>query len=102
MGADNRVVLFALSTCPACRKAKTLLENKGVDYLCVELDTVDLDSRGKLLEKVRKYNARETFPTMVLEGGKRVVVGFSEEEIIDALKDCGILMARGTESRPIQ
>jgi len=92
MGTDKKVVLFALSTCPACKKTKALLENKGVEYLCVELDTVDLDSRGKLLEKVRQYNSRETFPTIVVEGGKRVVVGFSEEEIVDALKECGLLI----------
>lgn len=91
MAEGHKVVLFALSTCPACKKTKALLEKEGVEYLCVELDTVDVESREKLLEKVRQYNPRETFPTMVIHGGQEVVVGFSEEEIMHALKECGVV-----------
>lgn len=81
MADDNQTVLFALSTCGACRKTKALLNECGVDYLLVEVDTVDKESREKLLEKVRQYNSRETFPTLVIQGGKKVIVGFDEQNI---------------------
>jgi glutaredoxin-like protein NrdH len=83
---DNpKIVLFALSTCNACRKTKDLLNRLGVDYIGADLDTVDIDSRNGLLEKVRRYNPRETFPTLVVDGGEKVVIGYNEEEIKEAL-----------------
>ncbi|RMG70005.1 MAG: glutaredoxin family protein [Nitrospirae bacterium] len=81
MADEKKVVLFALSTCPACKKTKALLKELGVDAVVVDLDTVDRESRDKLLEEVRKFNPRETFPTLVINGGEKVVVGFSESEI---------------------
>lgn len=79
MADDKQTVLFALSTCPACRKTKSLLDKNNIKYLLVELDLVDLDSRDKLLEQVRRYNDRETFPTLVVRGGERVIIGFDEQ-----------------------
>jgi glutaredoxin-like protein NrdH len=91
MNGEKKIVLFALSTCGACRKTKLLLDKNGIEYLCVELDTVNRESRDKLLEKVKQYNPRETFPTIVIDGGKKVVIGYAEEEILSALKACGLL-----------
>ncbi len=81
MAEEKKVVLFALSTCPACKKTKTLLKELGVDALVVDLDLVDRDSREKLLLEVRRFNPRETFPTLVINRGEKVIVGFSDEEI---------------------
>ena len=85
MDLERKVVLFALSTCSACRKTREFLDRNSVEYLCVYLDTVDLESRDQLLEKVREYNPRETFPTLVIDGGNKVVIGFGEDEIRSAL-----------------
>ncbi|RMG69948.1 MAG: glutaredoxin family protein [Nitrospirae bacterium] len=85
MADEKKVVLFALSTCPACKKTKALLNELGVEAVVVDLDTVDRESRDKLLEEVRKFNPRETFPTLVINKGEKVVVGYSDEEIREAL-----------------
>ncbi len=89
---SNRIVLFALSTCPACKKTKRLLKEKGVDHISVDLDTVDIDSRERLLDSMREYNPKETFPTMVIDKGDEVLIGFSEDEILDTLKRRGIIV----------
>lgn len=85
MNEDKKVVLFSLSTCNACKKMKALLNGSNIEYVFADLDTLDIESRNKLLEKMRKYNSRETFPTLVIDGGAKVVVGYSEEEIKEAL-----------------
>ncbi len=85
MSEERKVVLFALSTCPACKKTKALLKELGVDAVVVDLDTIDRETREKLLVEVRKHNPRETFPTLVINGGEKVIVGYGEEEIRSAL-----------------
>ncbi len=83
--SEKKIVLFALSTCPACKKTKKLMQEMGVEAVIIDLDTIDRDSRNKLLDEMRKYNPKETFPTLVVDGGKKVVVGYGEEEIREAL-----------------
>ncbi|MBF0539017.1 MAG: glutaredoxin family protein [Nitrospirae bacterium] len=88
---EKQIVLFSLSTCPVCKKTKMFLDKKKVEYVLVELDLVDLDSRDKLLAEVRKFNPRETFPTLVISSdrslqsqgkGEKVIVGYNEPELI--------------------
>jgi len=79
------VVLFALSTCPACKKTKRLLKELNIDAIIVDLDLVDIDSRDRLLKELRRFNPQETFPTLVINKGERVIVGYSEEELREAL-----------------
>ncbi|MBF0606914.1 MAG: glutaredoxin family protein [Candidatus Magnetobacterium sp. LHC-1] len=77
----RNIVLFALSTCPACKKTRDLLDTNKIEYVLVELDLVDLDSRDKLLGEVRRFNPRETFPTLVINKGEKVIVGYDESEL---------------------
>ena len=79
---EKKTVLFALSTCPSCKKTKELLTSNNIEFILVELDTLDIESRDKLLVDVRKYNPRETFPTLVVDGGKTVIVGYNEPALI--------------------
>ncbi|MCG6550746.1 MAG: glutaredoxin family protein [Candidatus Magnetominusculus sp. LBB02] len=77
----KKTVLFALSTCPSCKKTKELLTKNNIEFVLAELDTLDIESRDRLLEEVKKYNPRETFPTIVVDGGRTVIVGFNEAAI---------------------
>ncbi|MBF0317175.1 MAG: glutaredoxin [Nitrospirae bacterium] len=78
---ERNIILFALSTCPACKKTKDLLDKSNIEYVLVELDLVDRDSRDKLLGEVRRFNTRETFPTLVINKGERVIVGYDESAL---------------------
>ncbi|NOY64040.1 MAG: glutaredoxin family protein [Nitrospirae bacterium] len=83
--SEKKIVLFALSTCPACKKTKKLMQEMGVEAVIIDLDTIDRDSRDKLLNEMRKYNPKETFPTLVIKGGQKVIIGYGEDEIREAL-----------------
>ncbi|MBF0554678.1 MAG: glutaredoxin family protein [Nitrospirae bacterium] len=79
--SEKRTVLFALSTCSSCKKTKELLTKNNIEFILVELDTLDIESRDKLLLEVKKYNPRESFPTIVVDGGRTVIVGYNDTAI---------------------
>ncbi len=85
MSDERKIVLFALTTCNACKKTNKLLDSHHIDYLCVDMDTVDRKSREDLLIKMRPYNPRETVPTLVINSGEKVVVGYGEDNLKEAL-----------------
>jgi glutaredoxin-like protein NrdH len=77
------VMLYALSTCGWCRKTKNLLDDLGVEYDYVYVDQLDGESKREALDRVRQWNPRTSFPTMVIDG--QAVIGYQDESIREKL-----------------
>lgn len=85
-GEDKgKIILYALSTCVWCKKTKNLLKKLDVDFSFIYVDKLDGEDKEKIMEEVKKYNPRTSFPTVVLNDEK-VITGFKENEIIEALE----------------
>lgn len=78
------VMLYALSTCGWCRKARELLGELGVEYDYLYVDLLKGQEREEAIKAVTKLNPQCSFPTMVANG--KCIVGFREDEIREALK----------------
>ena len=81
----NRVKVYALSTCIHCKNTKEFLKECGVDFDCVDVDTLSGEEREKIINEVKKINPELTFPTVVI--GNKIVVGFKKEQLKDALEE---------------
>lgn len=81
---EDKVVLYALSTCSWCRKTRTLLEELNVEYDYVYVDLLEGDERNKIVEQVKKWNAQLSFPTLVINDDK-TIIGFDEDGIREVL-----------------
>lgn len=80
---QRKVFLYALSTCGHCRNTKRLLDEHGVKYEFVDVDLLPREELKKVLEDVRKVNPQTSFPTILI--GDKVIVGYREAEILEAL-----------------
>jgi len=76
---EHDLVLYALSTCGWCRKARTFLDENDLAYRYVYLDLLEGDEQKDVLETASKYNPKRTFPTLVIDEDDRIV-GFTDEE----------------------
>ena len=81
----GKVTLFALSTCGWCAKTKELLRELGVDHFYVFVDLLPPEELEEAIREVEKFNPAGSFPTLVINEGTRVIVGFREQEIREAL-----------------
>jgi glutaredoxin-like protein NrdH len=79
------IKIYALSTCPWCRKTKQLFNDLGVAYCFTDVDLITGDEKQKTIEEVRKHNPSVSFPTIVINN--KTIVGFKENEIKEALKE---------------
>ena len=80
---EHNVKIFSLSTCSHCKSTKQLLSDCTVKYEFVDVDLLEGEERKVILEDVRKFNPKCSFPTIII--GNKVIVGFKEEEIKEAL-----------------
>jgi glutaredoxin-like protein NrdH len=78
------VKIYTLSTCSHCKAAKKLLNDHNVSYDCTDVDLLDTMNRVAILEEVKRYNPKCTFPTIIIGEGT-VIIGFREKEIKEAL-----------------
>jgi glutaredoxin-like protein NrdH len=79
----GKVTLYALSTCVWCRKTRQLLDQLGVSYDYEYVDLLEGSERDAAIDAVRRWNPRGSFPTVIVNG--RAIIGFSENEIREAL-----------------
>jgi glutaredoxin len=81
--ADKPVMIYTLSTCSHCKSTKKLLDECTIQYDFVDVDLLEGDERKAILEDIKKINPRCSFPTILI--GDKVIVGFKEKEIKEAL-----------------
>ncbi len=79
----GRIKVYALSTCPYCRRTKKFLEEQGVDFESVDVDLLEGDQQDKVLDEVEKLTGRQSFPVVVTPAG--VIVGHDEAKLRRAL-----------------
>ncbi len=80
---ENPVMLYTLSTCSHCKATKEFLNDCSVKYDFEDVDLLEGEERKAILEDVRKWNPKCSFPTIVI--GDKVIAGFREDEIKEAL-----------------
>ncbi|MBU7018547.1 MAG: glutaredoxin family protein [Theionarchaea archaeon] len=78
------VMLYALSTCAWCKKTKALLNSMNVEYSYIDVDLLKGEERDKVIEDLKKWNPRCSFPTLVINNDTSVV-GYKEDEIREVL-----------------
>jgi glutaredoxin-like protein NrdH len=83
--SKGKVTLFALSTCGWCAKTKALLKELGVDHYYVFVDLLPQEDLEDVIKEVEKFNPHGSFPTLVINDGTHVIIGFREQEIREAL-----------------
>ncbi|WP_018963605.1 glutaredoxin family protein [Coprothermobacter platensis] len=84
----GNIMLYALSTCPWCKKTKALLNGMGVKYSYVDVDLLPEDEEMAVEEELSHWTDDMAFPTLIINGQK-VIVGFREQEIRRTLESLG-------------
>ena len=77
------VKIFSLSTCSHCKATKKFLGDCTIKYEFINVDQLKGDERKAIIEDVKKFNPRCSFPNIII--GEKVIVGFKEKEIKEAL-----------------
>lgn len=80
----DKPMVYALSTCPYCKRAKRFLDQHKIAYDHIDVDLLDDAKQDEVLEKVEKLTGRRSFPVVVI--GSEVIVGFDEDKMKKAFK----------------
>jgi glutaredoxin-like protein NrdH len=87
MAEPDKVTVYALSTCPWCRKTKQFFTDSQVPFEAVDLDLLSGDEADEASAKAHELSGGRRFPVTVING--EVVVGFNPDKFLDLLKSGG-------------
>jgi glutaredoxin len=79
----EKIMVYALSTCPYCKRTKRFLDEHKVLYNHKDVDTLPDDEQDKILEEVEKLTGRRSFPVVII--GTEIIVGHDETRLKKAL-----------------
>ena len=77
----KNIMLFTLSTCVWCKKTKALFNDLGLEYSFVDVDLLFGDDREEAHQEMQKHNSEVAFPTIIINDGELVIVGYEEAKI---------------------
>jgi glutaredoxin-like protein NrdH len=70
---DDKMKVYALSTCPRCRRMKDHLTEKGVAHESVDVDLLPSEEKREIMDYLHGHKPVISFP--VLEKGEKIVIG---------------------------
>lgn len=82
---EHHVQFYGISTCIWCRKTRQYLEENSVAFDFVYVDLLEGDEREAVKDRVRVWNPRVSFPTVVIDE-QECIIGFKTEELRERLK----------------
>ena len=74
---SDPVFVYALSTCPWCRKAKQYFEENDVVFEAVDVDLLEDDESDRLAGEACELSGSRAYP--VVKIGAEVIVGYAPE-----------------------
>jgi len=80
---NQPVKMYTLSTCGHCKSAKKFMFDHNIRHEFTDVDLLVGEERKAVLDEIRRYNPNCSFPTILI--GDRVLVGYNEKNIIEAL-----------------
>lgn len=75
--------LYTLSTCIHCSATKRFLKENGIEYDYVDVDKLHGRDKQEILSDMMKISPDVRFPTILI--GKKIIIGFHEDQIREAL-----------------
>jgi glutaredoxin-like protein NrdH len=82
--SDHRVLMYAISTCMWCKRAKQFLNDHNVEYTYVDVDLCTPEDRETIRHEILARGGRLVYPAILVDD--RVVInGFQTDKIREAI-----------------
>lgn len=87
LGKNNKhkVLMYAISTCVWCKRAKRFLTNHSVEFEYVDVDLCSIDELREIKDDILKRGGRLIYPTIIIDD-RILMTNPSEEKLQEALE----------------
>ncbi len=80
----HKVLMYAISTCGWCKRAKRTLNDMNVEYEYVDIDLCSPEDKEKIRAEITRRGGRLLFPTIIINN-EVLLTNPTEKELREAL-----------------
>lgn len=81
----HTVLMYAISTCGWCKRAKRFLKDNKIRYEYVDVDLCNSQDRERIGEDIVKRGGEMIYPTLIVDN-KILITGYKEDKIREVLE----------------
>ena len=81
----HKVLLYAISTCGWCKRAKNFLKDNYVEFEYVDLDLCSWEDKNKIRQDIQSRGGRLAYPTIIIDN-KILLTGASPDKLREVLE----------------
>lgn len=81
----HRVLMYAISTCGWCKRAKKFLIDNEIEYEYVDIDHCSKEEREKIRSDILSRGGRLSYPTIIVDD-TILITSLQEDKIREALE----------------
>jgi glutaredoxin len=64
---EHNVLMYAISTCIWCKRAKKFLRDQDIEYLYVDIDLCNAEDRAKIREDILARGGQLIYPVIIID-----------------------------------
>jgi glutaredoxin-like protein NrdH len=81
----HKVLVYALSTCGWCKRAKQFLKDNDVEYEYVDVDMCSWDDKQNIMQDIRSRGGMLAYPTLIIDD-KILLTGAPQDKLKEVLE----------------
>jgi glutaredoxin len=81
----HKVLLYALSTCGWCKRAKKFLNDNNVEYEYVDVDLCKMEDKKMIKQDIQNRGGILAYPTVIIDNN-RLLTGPSPDKLREVLE----------------
>ena len=87
LGKNNKhkVLMYAISTCGWCKRAKQFLKDYDVEFEYVDVDLCSMADKQKIRQDIQNRGGILAYPTLIIDN-KTLLTGAPQDKLKEALE----------------
>lgn len=85
MNKQHKVLMYALSTCGWCKRAKRFLINHKIEFEYIDVDRSSQEDLHRIEREILNRGGKLIFPTLIIDD-QILMTNPREEELLQALE----------------
>lgn len=81
----HHVLLYALSTCGWCNRAKKFLKDNNVEFEYIDVDKCSSEEKEEIRQDIQSRGGRLAYPTVIIDD-KILLTGAPQDKLREALE----------------
>ncbi|MEJ2242164.1 MAG: glutaredoxin family protein [Candidatus Bathyarchaeota archaeon] len=81
----HKVLIYSISTCGWCNRAKKFLKDNNVEYEYIDIDQCSMEDKRKIIKDIQSRGGTLAYPTLIIDN-ETLLTGAPQDKLREILE----------------